>query len=178
MSTTAASGAYGALSRSSNVVSSLPDLEAEQRVVPAHGPADDLGVGIQDQLVRVEAMAEVRRVRAVHAVAVQLARMHVRQVAVPDHVGLLGQRNRQRLDFGVDRVEQAELDAGGVLGEQREVDADAVPGGAERIRGAGQTRRCVVGTADLRNTARVRDGNDLRRSVAELRLGSRRTGDE
>ena len=39
--------------------------------------------------------------------------------------------------FGVGRIEQAQLDPGRVLGKQREVDADAVPGGAERIRRAG-----------------------------------------
>ena len=62
-------------------------------------------------------MADVRRERAVDAVAVQLSRLQIRHVAVPDHVGLLGQRDRQRLDVRVGRLEETELDAGRVLGE-------------------------------------------------------------
>ena len=46
---------------------------------------------------------------------------------------------------GVGRVEQAQLDLGRVRGEQREVDADAGPGGAERIR----ARRASTRTARL-----------------------------
>ena len=72
-------------------------------------------------------MAVLRRVRAVDAVAVKLTGVHVGEVAVPHHVGVLGQRDRQRLHLGVDRVEETELDAGGVLGKDREVDADTVP---------------------------------------------------
>ncbi len=53
--------------------------------------------------------------------------MDVGEVAVPHHVGVLGKGNRQRLHLGVDRVEEAQLDAGGVLGKDREVDADTVP---------------------------------------------------
>ena len=53
--------------------------------------------------------------------------MDVGQIAVPHHVGVLRQGNRQRLHFRVDGIEQAELDARGVLGKDREVDADAVP---------------------------------------------------
>ena len=146
MSTTAASGAYGALSRVSNVVSSRvgaskPNSESSHlRRAP-----DDLRVGIDDDLVGIEAVARVRRVGPVHAVAVELARPHVGQVAVPDHVGLLGQRDRQRFDFGVGRIEQAELDSRRMLGEQREVDADAVPGRAQRIRRARPDAQIVLG---------------------------------
>ncbi len=99
----------------------------EQRVVPPRRASDDLGVGVHDQLARVEAMAVLRRVGAVDAIAVELTGVHVGEVAVPHHVGVLGQRDRQRLHLGVDRVEEAELDAGGVLGKDREVDADTVP---------------------------------------------------
>jgi hypothetical protein len=107
-------------------------------------PPDGLRVGVEDELVRIEAVAALRGEGAVDPVAVQLARVDVRQVAVPDHVGLLGQRDRHRLGLGIERVEQAELDAGRVLREDGEVDADAVPRGAERIGAPGQTRRLLL----------------------------------
>ena len=71
------SGANGALSRSSNDRSSSwsPMRVAEQRVVPAaRARPIDLGVRIEHHLVRVEAMPVLRLVRAVDAVAVELAR--------------------------------------------------------------------------------------------------------
>ena len=111
--------------------------KTEERVVPADRTADDLRVGIHDELVGVESMTGVRRVRTVHAIAVELPGMDVGQVAVPDHVGLLGQRDGQGFDLGVDRVEEAQLHAGRVLGKNREIDPDAVPGCAE---GIGSTR--------------------------------------
>src|SRR5687767_14464335 len=81
-------------------------------------------------------MAVMRRERSMDAVAVELCRMDVRHVAVPDHVGLFGQRNGQRFHVGVARVEQAQLDARRVLGEDGEVDSDTIPGRAERMRRA------------------------------------------
>ena len=59
VSTTAASGANAALSRSSKVRSALGMLElvAEQRVVPVQVAADRLGVRIEQQLVGVEPVA-------------------------------------------------------------------------------------------------------------------------
>ena len=105
--------------------------EPEQRIVPADRTPDDLGVGIQYQLVGIESMTEMRRERPVNPVAVELSRMHVGHVAVPDHVGLFGQRDRQRFHLRVDRIEQAQLDPRRVLGEDREVDPDTVPGRAE-----------------------------------------------
>ena len=43
------------------------------------------------------------------------------------------------------RIEQAELDARRVLGEEREVDAGAVPGRSQRIRGTGPDSQAVLG---------------------------------
>ena len=108
--------------------------EAEERVVPARRATDDLRVRIHDQLARVEAVAVLRRIGAVDAKAVELTRVDVGKVAVPHHVGMFRQRNGQRFHLRVDRIEQAELDAGCVLGKNREVDADAVPRRTQRIR--------------------------------------------
>ena len=97
---------------------------------PVDGAVDRLGVGIDEQLGRVEAMALVGRVRTVHAVAVALARSDVRQVAVPVLRPPLGHLDARLV---VLVVEQAQLDPLGVLGEHGEVRAAAVPRGAERI---------------------------------------------
>jgi hypothetical protein len=65
----------------------------------------------------------------VDAVAVELAGEHVRQVRVPDLVGLLRERQAVRFRRRARGIEQAQLDLRGVLGEKREVDPRAIPGG-------------------------------------------------
>ncbi len=102
-------------------------------VAPARLPGDGLGVGIEQDLVLVEAVAFGRLVGAVHAIAVNLPRQHVGQIGVPDHVGLLGDLNAVRFALAVGRLEQAQLDARGMLRVQGEVRPAAVPGGAQRI---------------------------------------------
>ena len=61
----------------------VPDRVAEDGVVPAHLAADRLRVGVEQELRRVEAMALLRRPRALDPVAVELPRPRVGQVAVP-----------------------------------------------------------------------------------------------
>ncbi len=108
----------------------VAEVVAEQRLVPLDLAAGRLGVGVDQQLVRVAAQALGRVVRAVHAVAVALAGLHGGQVAVPD-VGVdLGQ-----LDPGLLAVlvEQAQLHAVGHLAEEREVRAAPVERRAQRV---------------------------------------------
>ncbi len=92
---------------------------------------DRLRVGVDEQLGGVEPVPLLRRVRAVDAVAVALAGADPRHVAVPVPGGALGELDAR---LRVVAVEQAELDALGVLGEEREVRPVAVPRGAERER--------------------------------------------
>jgi len=112
------------------ILALVPDAVAEVRIAPPH-LADDLArVRVEQQLVRVEAVALLGCIRTVHSVAVQHAGPRLRQVAVPHEVGALG--HVDALDFAPTlRVEDAELHALGVLGVEREVDAFAVPGRAE-----------------------------------------------
>ena len=105
------------------------------RVGPDELAAEPLAVGIDQQLVGIEAMAGFRLVGAVDAIAVELARLRVGQIAVPDVLGALRQRDALGL-VAAGLVEQAELDLFGGRREQREVRAAAVPGGAERMRRA------------------------------------------
>lgn len=88
------------------------------------------GVGIEQQLVRIEAVATVGLVRAVDAIAVVRARLHAVDEAVKHLVGIFGQLEAVRLTL---TVEQADLDLGGVGGEHRKVGAVATPMGAQRV---------------------------------------------
>jgi hypothetical protein len=107
-----------------------------QRIVPAHGAVQQARVGVQQQLVVVEAVPALGSIGAVDAVTVQLAGPQVRQVGVPDLVRVLGQRHPRRLT-PPGGIEQAQLDPFGMQREQREVDAASVPVRTERIRLAG-----------------------------------------
>ena len=121
----------------------------EQRRMPGERPRDDLRVGIEHDLRRVEPVTASRIPRPEHAEPVDLSRSHVGQVAVPDHVRALGQRHAQRFRGRVGRVEQAQLDLRRMFREQREVDARAIPCRAQRIRGARphSHRFCILSTA-------------------------------
>src|ERR1700751_1035293 len=84
----------------------------------------------------------VRRIeRAVHAVAVKQVRTGIRQINVPDLVGVFRKRD-PRLLMTAGSIEQAQLDVLGVSRKNREVDALAVPRGPER---AGATRPHLSG---------------------------------
>jgi hypothetical protein len=106
---------------------------AVQRVVPTQRAVQQPRVGVDQQLVVVETVAALGVIGPVHAVAVQLAGPQVRQVAVPDLIGVL--RQRQAGDLAAPGgVEQTKLDFLGVQREQGEIDAAPVPVRAERIR--------------------------------------------
>ncbi len=108
------------------------DPVAEMGVGPAERSEQRLGVGVDQQLVGVEAVAGGRLVGAVDPVAVERAGARFRQIAVPDLVRVFRQRHPVDL-AGAGLVEQAQLDPGRIGREQGEIDAEAVPGGAERI---------------------------------------------
>lgn len=113
------------------VVAGRADPVAEMGVGPAHMPDQRLGIGIEQKLVRVEAMSHRRFVRPMDAVAIDRPRPRIRQVAVPDLVGVLRQYDPLQFAPPV-LVEQAEFDLGGMSGEQREIHPQAVPGCAQR----------------------------------------------
>ena len=102
--------------------------------IPQHRPFDRLCVRVDQQLVRIEPVTALRSPRPVDAVAVELPGPDTVEVAVPVVGGLPGQLT-PCLDAG--GVEEAQLDALGVLRAQREVRAAAVPARAERERLSG-----------------------------------------
>ena len=79
--------------------------------MPAQLAGERAGVGVEQELVRIEAVPRLGRVGAVRAQAVELARPQVGEVAVPDLVGELGQRDAVGLAPALG-VEEAELDPG------------------------------------------------------------------
>ncbi len=145
------------------------DAIAEVRIAPGERPDDRLRIGIEQQLLRVEAMAVLRLVRAVHAIAVQLPRPRLGQVAVPDLVRLLAQRDALQLAPPA-AIEQAQLDAFRMLGEQREVDALAVPRSALRKRFTGPDGGDRVGHSCSRSERAERQGRGTRHERSSPRL--------
>ena len=87
--------------------------------MPAQLTRDGLAVRVEQQLRRITPVTAVRRVRAVHAIPIVLARADARQVTVPDETVHLGELN-PRLP-AVTRTEQAQLDPLGHFREQGKI---------------------------------------------------------
>ena len=92
-------------------------------------------VRVEQQLVGVEAVTGTRIIRPVHAIGVDRAGAGGVHVAVPDLVGILRQLDAFELGLA-SLVEQAQLHLRRMRREQREIDAEPVPGGAQRMRQA------------------------------------------
>ncbi len=102
----------------------------EDAFVPAGLPRHRLGVGVEEKLGRVAAVASLGPVRPVNAEPVALARSHTRHIAVPTE-----SRDVGKVDPGLLALlpEQAQLHSGGHLGEEGEVGAGAVVCGPEWV---------------------------------------------
>ena len=124
-------------------------IGAEVRGLPVEPPGgrDDLArPGVQQQLVRVEAVAAVGPPGAVRAQAVHQAGRCPGQMPVPD-VATARRQGRARQRLAALRVEQAQVDLRGVGREDSEVDAAVLAPRAQRPRLAGRQvgsgqRRC------------------------------------
>src|SRR5258708_3525032 len=101
-------------------------------VAPNEPSGETLCIRIDQQLVRIEAKAAFRFIRAVHPVAVDMARHDVVEIAVPDVLGPLGERNPFKLAPAL-AVEQTKLDFLRICGKQREIGSAPVPTGSERV---------------------------------------------
>src|SRR6188472_3804864 len=96
------------------------------RIAPYQTPRGSPRVGIDQQLVGVEAVAMLGFIWPVDAIAVELTRRDVVQIDVPDILGALRQFDAFEFAAAL-AVEQAELDLLGVGREQRKVGTPAVP---------------------------------------------------
>ena len=108
----------------------VPEGVAEKRLLPIEMAVDGLGVRVEQQFGGVAAQTQAGVVGAVHPVSVALARFGCGQVAVPDEPVDLGKRHP---GLGALGVEQTQLDLLSHLGEHREVGAEPVVAGAQRI---------------------------------------------
>ena len=149
------------------------EVVGEQRLVVGDLALDRLGVGVEQQLARVAAVAVLGVVGAVHAEAVALAGLQARHVGVPDEAVDLGQ-----VEAGLDAVvvDEAQLDPLGHLAEQGEVDATAVVGGAEGVCRSGPDLHWLPSVCDQRTSdgAGARTSRGARRSAGQPTLARRR----
>lgn len=113
---------------------------AEQGIVPNQVTVQCLGIGIEQQLVVVEAMPFLGLIRAVNAIAVESSRTNIGQIAVPDLIGVFGQFDTGGFLAAVG-AEQAQLDPLRVGGKQGKIGARTIKGGAQRMWGTGPDTR-------------------------------------
>ena len=127
----------------------VSDPVSEHDVARFDLAADRFGVGIEQELVKVEPVTFLGCVRPIDPESVELAGLYVGQVAVPDQVGSLSKRDPVGGRRVVRPVEKTELDTGRMLGEDREVDAFAVPRRTLRIGPAGPDPNARHASASL-----------------------------
>ena len=135
-------GVWGRVERvhAGNVVRALEPIRVEA-FIAVDVAFDSFRVGVEQQLVRVEAVALLGPIGAMHTVAVEQAGAFQRQIAVPDEIGLL--RHDDALEFTATvRVEQTQFDLRRVLRKEREIHALAVPRGTQGEGLAGSHRAC------------------------------------
>ena len=104
----------------------------EMRVAPHQPSGEPPGIGIEQQLVGVEAVAVLGLIGPVNAIAVELSGRDVVQIAVPDVLAALGQFDAFELAAAL-AVEQAKLD---LLAHWRRTARNWCPGRPSLHRGA------------------------------------------
>src|SRR5712672_188645 len=94
-------------------------------------PADEAArIRVKQELEMVEPMSSLRFVWTICAIAVGQSRRRIRQIAVPDLVGVFRHCIARDL-VPPRRLEQAQVDPFGMCGEHREIDTKPVPGRPE-----------------------------------------------
>jgi hypothetical protein len=99
--------------------------------MPFQLPDHTFGIRIQQQFVWIEAVPRCRVIRAMRAIAVNLARSRVRQKSVKYLIGILGKFNALQFRFAV-LIEQTQFDFRRIGGEHRKIDPNSIPCGAAR----------------------------------------------
>jgi len=111
----------------------MADRVAEHFVAPLGLAGDRLGVGIEQKLGPIEAVAGGGFIGPVDPKAIMLPRPHVGEEGVPDMVVLFRQPGGRSRFSTVRPVEEAEIDPRRVLGKEREIHPVAAPGGAQGV---------------------------------------------
>src|ERR1700733_6333281 len=77
----------------------VSDPVSKVGVAPTDSPLNLLAVGVKKKFVVIKTMALRRRIWAIDPVSVQLSRTDLWQIAVPDHISLLGKPDAKRFTF-------------------------------------------------------------------------------
>src|SRR5262245_2344213 len=110
---------------------------AKMCVAPDEAPGELPSIGIDEQLVRIEAQSPLRVIRAVNPVTVELSRRNIIEVAMPDILGTFWQRDA--LDLAPTMaVEWTKLDLFGIRRKQRETSSAPIPSGSRWMRRTGR----------------------------------------
>src|SRR3984893_4200969 len=109
-------------------------------VAPNQPSGEPLCVRIDRELESIEAKAALRLIGAVYPVAVDMTGHDVAEIAVPNILGPLRQRDPLQLAPAL-AIEQAEFHFLRIGRKQREIGSPPVPTGPQRIGGAGRKPR-------------------------------------
>ena len=108
----------------------MSDGVAEHRIGPAQVAVQGLGVRVDQQLVRIEAVAGLRFIWPAHPKAVELSRSCLREEDVPHLIGTLFNSNGVRFFLLVGMIKQTQFHSRRIFRKQREIHAFAIPGRA------------------------------------------------
>ena len=108
-----------------------PDAVAHQRIRPAQPSVMGAGIGVQQQLVRVEAVAIFRRIGAMGTKAVALPRPHPVHPHVPD-IAIPFAKQHPGHFLAAILGKQAQFDQMGMRRKHREIDASGIDAGPHR----------------------------------------------
>src|SRR5215510_12269939 len=109
-----------------------PDRIAKEDLVAGRPAGNGLRIGIEEQLGRIEAVAVVRGIRPVDAIAIALPWPELRHIPVPHRIRAFGQWQAKTLMGTLRGLEETEVDARGMFGEQGKIHPRAIPRGAKR----------------------------------------------
>src|SRR5215207_20179 len=135
-------------------------------------------VGVDEELGRIEAETELGSIRAVDAIAIDLTRRQIRNIAVPDVPGALRQGDALGFVRIIGASKETDLNRRGVLGEESKVDARAVPGCTQRERRAGPHPRASPRAVSPRRGFRCQDAHAAASSILSTWMHGHGGGDD
>jgi hypothetical protein len=107
---------------------------AKEDLVSPHPPRNRFGVGIEEQFGWIEAMAFLRSIRSVDAIAIALPWPELGHIPVPHLISAGREWQAETLMGTLRRVKEAEVHACGMSREQGKIHPSAIPGSAQGVR--------------------------------------------
>ena len=115
------------------ILARTADAVAEEGIAPSKPAMEGLDVGIDQQLVGIEPVPVRRIVGPIDTVAVKQVWTGVRQVGMPNLVGVF-RKHDPRLLVSTRAIKQAQLDLLGMRRKDGEIHSFPVPSGSQRVR--------------------------------------------